>query len=175
MKKYSWKNNFKKDAESYWIKEDEVKSFEFTENYNSRAEFYKLAKQKAKRVEEIYGVPWEITFWQSILESWHWESSRAKKQFNFFWHTNNKKDNLSLDNWVNNNFAIYNSIEDWFMAHWKFLRKYSRYNKAFIYTWENKNPWKFLDTIIDAWYVHINQSQYKETIRSILKSRWIII
>lgn len=142
------------------------------DSYETKEEFYEIAERYSKETERIYWVPWPVTFWQAIVETWHWRSKLAKEDFNFFGHTNNWTDNLKHDSWVMNNFARYDTIEEWFLSHWEFLRRYSRYNNAFAFTNE---PRKFLEQIVYDWYVHKNKKLYISNVVNVLGNRGIYI
>ena len=155
--------NRKDNIENYWI-----------DNYNTKSEFYNLVTSRAKLVESKYGVPWEITLWQSILESWHWTSLLAKKYNNFFGHTarTGQQSVRMMDNWNPRNFVVYSSVLEWLEAHWKFLTKW-RYDKAFKYTWNNRNPLAFLKILKKEGYAE--DPDYVSKVVSTLKARWIDI
>lgn len=165
-------NNYKEKAKQAWIKEEVIKDYEYNkETYETKEDFYKLVISKSKEVEKNYWVPWKVTLWQAILESWHWKSELSKKYNNFFWHTARpwQKSVQMRDNWNLRNFAVYDSVLEWLEAHGKFLSS-PRYKKAFNF---KNNPVKFIEEIKRAWYAE--DPNYVKKVVSTIRARWITI
>lgn len=104
-----------------------------------KQEFQKNATELAKWIETKYWIPWQVTYAQATIESWWWQSGYARGQNNYFWIREWK-------DW----FRKFESMEASFEGYWKLISGNTRYQWAFAH---KNNPIKFLETILDAWYI----------------------
>lgn len=126
----------------------------------SKSEFIKITKEFALKNQEKYWIPWEVTISQAWLESNWWKSLLSAKYNNFFWI----KSFSSTDKYVTlmtteeengqkvrkpAKFKVFDSIEDSFEWHAKFLKNNKRYSNAFNYS---DDPTRFAIEIAKAWY-----------------------
>ena len=180
MLKSLYPEKWKEKIKEWWIKipKEIVQNVDKTASYETKAEFVNLVRKESKIVEQKYWVPWEVTLWQAILESWYWKSALSKKYNNFFWHNAKPWEPYVImnDHWHDRKFRVYSSVLEWLEAHWRFLSS-TRYNKAMMLYWrKNWNPWnprKFLEAINNAWYSET--PDYADRIASVLKSNWVYI
>lgn len=140
-----------------------------------KKEFVKEASIYAKEIEKIYGIPYEVSIAQAILESWWWQSSLAKKHWNYFWiKAFGNKEFVTMSTQEEVNWKMI-TVKDWFRKfknmkesfYWyaEFLTQNPRYKNAFAY-WYDINPkpphypqkykWldreKFAKELSKAWY-----------------------
>lgn len=143
--------------------------------WKEKQDFVKEASIYAKKIENIYWIPYEISIAQAILESWWWQSGLAKKHWNYFWiksfwkwefvtmstqeEINWKK--ITIKDW----FKKFRNMKESFYWYWEFLTSNPRYKQAFAY-WIDLNPkpshyppnyiWldrtKFANELAKAWY-----------------------
>ncbi|MCE7936790.1 hypothetical protein DYH10_03305 [Candidatus Saccharibacteria bacterium CPR2] len=130
---------------------------EFASN-EKLANFVKQHKSAAIRVQEEYGVPYQVTLAQAILESGYGESELAKRANNMFgmktnsdWHgdtyeiiTGEHTDNGPVK--VMATFKKFTTVEDGFLEYGNYLKNRGFYDDAF----DNiSNPAKFLQCLVD--------------------------
>ena len=136
-------------------------------------EFNSDAIAAAKKVEELFGIPWQVAYGQAALETgygrhapnnnyfgikWSWSSFNTKEFINGNWTT------------VNDSFRSYSSLEDSFLWYGKFLTENGRYRNAFLY---KKDPLLFLQEVKKAWYA--TDPAYVSKIESIWEKSKITI
>ncbi len=140
-----------------------------------KQEFVKEASKIAKEIQAKYGIPYEVTVAQAILESGWGQSSLAKKHGNYFgikafwkWEfvtmaTKEEVNGKTVT--IKDGFKKFKNMEESFYWYAEFLTKNPRYRPAFAYG-ENINPkpahypekyiWldreKFAKEIAKAWY-----------------------
>jgi flagellum-specific peptidoglycan hydrolase FlgJ len=118
-----------------------------------KGEFINDAKEAAKKVEEFFGIPWQVAFGQAALESWYGKSSPDNNYFGIKWGNNNHLLTREFLNWEwtteRSSFRGYKSLEDSFLWYGKFLTENRRYRDAFEYT---DDPKSFLEAVKEAWY-----------------------
>lgn len=170
-----WFKNYAEIDSKTW---EEIKSSKV--NYEKitskeKKEFVKEASIYAKEIEKIYGIPYEVSIAQAILESWWWQSSLAKKYWNYFGiKAFGNKEFVTMSTQEEVNWKMV-TIKDWFRKfknmkesfYWyaEFLTQNPRYKNAFAY-WYDINPkpphyppsykWldreKFAKELSKAWY-----------------------
>ncbi len=150
-----------------------------------RLEFIKEAKKHAQNIEAKYGIPWEVSLSQCILESWWGQSKLARKHGNYFWikgkwvHMMTKED---YGKWLvkeEAEFRTYKNMEDSFEAYAQFLIKNPRYKNAFQYASNNisntnhfpkEHKWRdalqFGIALWRAWYA--TDSKYDQKLASVM-------
>lgn len=118
-----------------------------------RGEFIHDAKEAAKKVEEYFGIPWQVAFGQAVLESWYGKHAPNNNYFGIKWEGDSLLSTQEYLNWSwtteKASFRWYSSLQDSFLWYGKFLTENPRYRNAFDY---NNNPKDFLIAIKQAWY-----------------------
>ena len=122
-------------------------------NIIEKKEFQKKATDLAKNIESKYGIPWQVTYAQTTLETGY---GRSAPNNNYFWIKWGKWSKLSTKefiNWkeveINANFRWYNSMEESFEDYARLLTTNPIYQGAFQY---KDNPELFLKNIIASGY-----------------------
>lgn len=133
-------------------------------------------KDIAKQMESEFKIPWEFIITQAWLESNWWTSGLAVNYNNLF-GIKARKWWKSVMLWTKEEingkmvrkkepFRVYDSIEESFRDHAKFLIENKRYANAFNYP---DDPVKFALEVAKAWYA--TDSQYASKLTSTMK--WV--
>lgn len=110
-----------------------------------RQAFQKEATELAKEMEAIYGVPWEVSYAQAVLESNWWRSVLWNNYFGVKWVGNiSSTKEFRNGQWVTENasFKSYDSMRESFEDHAKLLKK--QWPQAF----ETKDPIQFTSMLV---------------------------
>ena len=109
-------------------------------------------RRLAKKIEEEFGIPWEVTYWQAALETGFGKHAPNNNYFGIKWPGGwfQTKEYLNWQ-WVtiNDSFRGYSSMEESFIWYAQFLHDNKRYRNAFLY---KDDPRSFLQEIKNAWY-----------------------
>ncbi|MBW7954387.1 glucosaminidase domain-containing protein [Candidatus Gracilibacteria bacterium] len=116
-----------------------------------KKEFVKEASIYAKEIEKIYGIPYEVSIAQAILESGWGQSSLAKKYGNYFGikaFGNKEFVTMSTQEEVNgkmvtikDGFRKFKNMKESFYGYAEFLTQNPRYKNAFAYGYDiNPKP-----------------------------------
>lgn len=110
------------------------------------------ARNMAKKIEEVFGIPWEVTYGQAALETWFGKHAPNNNYFGIkgaggTFHT---KEFINGE-WIiaNDSFRGYASMEESFIGYAQFLHENPRYKNAFLH---KDDPKSFLEEIKHAGY-----------------------
>lgn len=146
---FGWLRNYTEIDSISWreIEESRVDYTRITSQ--EKQEFVREASVIAKKIQDEYGIPWEVTVSQAILESWWGQSGLARKHGNYFWikafwkqesvtmQTQEEIDGKMVT--VRDGFRKFKNMEESFYWYAEFLTKNPRYRPAFTYG-ANLNP-----------------------------------
>lgn len=133
-------------------------------------------REIAKKIEKEFNIPWEFIITQAGLES-AWGTSGLAVNYNNLFGIKAKKWWKSVLLWTNEEingqmvrkkepFRVYDSVEESFRDHAKFLIENPRYKNAFQYS---NDPTNFAIQVAKAWYA--TDSKYASKLTSTMK--WI--
>lgn len=166
MRQYN-KDNWKQLCVEYWYASSEVDTvWNRIADYEQRAsrirgidlsdkkDFIEKSKAIAKKIEENYGIPWEVIVGQAALESGWWKSGLSERFNNFFWiKAFRGEQSVSMDTREVYNgisvsekasFVVFQNMEDSFIGHAEFLIRNPRYRDAFRYAQDiSPRPWYY--------------------------------
>ncbi len=137
------------------------------DNLSAEQMFGKVGKLLAQKVEEQYGIPWQVCLAQSSLESNYGKRALGKNFFGIKAQKGYLKEVQTFTTHEYENgikvpkkgemFRKYNSIAESFNDYGRFLKQNSRYRPAFAH---KDNPRKFLEGIIGAGYATTPVDKY---------------
>ncbi|MBU1445736.1 glucosaminidase domain-containing protein, partial [Patescibacteria group bacterium] len=132
------------------LSDDEMKQKEETSQVeHAPIGDYKLDAQKyAKEVESKYGVPWQVTFGMSFLETGAGRSGLARNDNAFFGIKAKPGDINTTDYYKGDKYRKYQNMAESFMDYGRFVTK-DRYTEALKY---KNNPMMYLAVILGAGY-----------------------
>ncbi len=175
---------------SYMTIESEEAEFMSREKLNpitdkERLEFTQEAKKHALVIEAKYGIPWEVSVAQCILESGWGRSKLAREHGNYFWIKGKWVAMMTKEDYGNGlqdekaEFKTHKNMEESFEAYGQFLTKNPRYKPAFQYAnpeasakWhfpaehKGRNPLQFGIALWRAWYA--TDSKYDQKLTSVM-------
>ncbi len=177
----------KKEQKEFRKKEEEIEKREELarkEEAKLGLDKYENFKDKmeavAKKIGEIYNLPWEVIYAQAALESGRGKSKLTRTGNNYFgikalkdwdgpssdWSTLEEKNGETKPEMAS--FRGYSSIYDSAIGYAKFINKYSRYKPARDNYRENGNPYEYLEAIKTAGYA--TDSRYVEKVVNIFQN-----
>ncbi len=122
-------------------------------NILEKKEFQAKATELSKKIEEKYGIPWQVTYAQATLETGYGRRAPGNNYFWIKWNTGWTYTTKEVINGkeveVSASFRWYESMEESFEDYAKLLTSNPRYSWAFKF---KDNPEMFLQEIKNAWY-----------------------
>lgn len=146
--------------------------------------FAESAKKEALKIQEKYGIPWEVSVAQCILESGWGQSKLARKHGNYFWIKWKGVSMMTKEDYAWKlqdemaSFRTYKDMDESFEAYAQFLLENKRYSEAFNYgdkyifwvstKYQWRDPIQFLIELKKANYA--TDSEYVKKVTNVINS-----
>jgi len=148
------------------LSKQEMQQVEEVENKIEKspvANYKEKARRYAKEVQAKYGVPWQVTFGMSCLETGYGKSGLSRNENAFFGIKAKPGDRNITNPYKGDRYRKYASMKDSFMDYGRFVTK-ARYTEALKY---KNNPMMYLAVLLGAGYCPANK--YFRQVMSIWK------